>query len=80
MSVVSLESEADMPTVQSSVIDEIDWHNRELTVRFTTGRVYVYSHVPQFVYFQFLGAASKGEYFNHEIRDHYRFRELTLTK
>jgi hypothetical protein len=69
-----------MPLVQSSVIEEIDWKNHELTVTFMTGRVYVYSAVPQFVYFQFLRASSKGEYFNREIRDHYRFRELTLTK
>lgn len=68
-----------MPPVQSSVIEEIDWHDRELTVTFKTGRLYVYSAVPQFVYFQFLRAPSKGEYFNREIRDHYRFRELTLT-
>jgi hypothetical protein len=69
-----------MPAVHSSVIEEIDWKNRELTVTFTTGRVYVYAAVPQFVYFQFLRAPSKGEFFNREIRDHYRFRELTLSK
>lgn len=68
-----------MPPVQSSVIHEVEWHNHELTVIFVTGRVYVYSAVPQFVYFQFLRAPSKGEFFNREIRDHYRFRELTLT-
>jgi hypothetical protein len=53
-----------------------DESRNELTVTFTTGRVYVYSLVPATVA-QAMGAAfSKGEYFNTNIRDRYAYRQI----
>jgi hypothetical protein len=49
----------------------------ELIVTFATGRVYVYAKVPEFTFHRFMRSGSKGRFFNTEIRDKYRFRELT---
>ena len=47
-----------------------------MTVTFTTGRVYVYDDVPDAVAASMRAALSKGAFFNSEIRDTYRYREL----
>jgi len=49
----------------------------ELWVRFVSGRRYVYADVPAEVFDAFKTAASRGAFFNHEIRDRYAFREVT---
>lgn len=54
-----------------------DLERSELTVKFATGRVYVYAKIPEFLFHRFSRAESKGRFFNAEIRDKYRFRELT---
>jgi hypothetical protein len=48
----------------------------ELWVTFVTGRRYVYADVPVEVFDAFKTAASRGAFFNHEIRDRYAFREI----
>jgi hypothetical protein len=50
----------------------------DLIVEFTTGRVYVYAHMPTDEVAAFRAAFSKGSYFNHHIRDHYSFREIAV--
>lgn len=50
---------------------------RELRVTFTSGRRYAYAQVPPEVYTAFSGAASRGAFFNHLIRDRFAYRELT---
>ena len=52
-----------------------DADRNELTVTFTTERVYVYSLVPPPVADAFSNAFSKGEFFNQNIRDRYPFRK-----
>jgi hypothetical protein len=49
---------------------------RELEVRFTTGRCYVYRDVPPEAVDAFRAAFSKGRHFNSRIRGQYAFREL----
>ena len=49
----------------------------ELHVIFVTGRRYAYEDVPPDVFDAFLGAFSKGAFFNREIRDGYVYREVT---
>ena len=63
----------------SSVIRAFDYRSDscELVVTFTTGRVYVYSGVPEEEVQAFCSAFSKGVYFNANIRDHYPYREVT---
>jgi len=48
-----------------------------LTITFVTGRRYAYHDVPQDVYDSFKAAFSRGTFFNHHIRDHYGYREIT---
>jgi len=40
-----------------------------LTIQFTTGKEYEYKKVPKAVWDGYLGAGSKGSYFNHIIRN-----------
>lgn len=51
-----------------------DDDRHELTVSFTSGKVYVYSLVPAAVAEAFRQAASPGGYFNVYIRDRYPYR------
>ena len=69
-------NESAMP---STVIKDFDYDadTRELEITFVTGRVYVYSAVPEDVFEGFLAASSKGEFFNAEIRNVYAYREIT---
>ena len=55
---------------------EHDPATRQMTVTFTTGRVYVYDDVPDAVAASMRAAPSKGRFFNSQIRDAYRYREL----
>jgi hypothetical protein len=62
----------------STVIRHFE-HNpatRQLTVTFTTGRLYVYDNVPDEVVAALRAAVSKGAFFNGQIRNVYSYREL----
>ncbi|HST36372.1 MAG TPA: KTSC domain-containing protein [Allosphingosinicella sp.] len=61
----------------SSVIQShhYDPEREELSITFTTGRSYVYFHVPPEAYEDFRDAFSKGRHFNAKIRDSYDFAE-----
>ena len=61
----------------STVIQRFDYapERRELTVIFTTGRVYIYEAVPTDVVEGFRSAFSKGRFFNARIRDRFACRE-----
>jgi len=52
-----------------------DAKRSELTIVFQTGRQYIYSDVPPEIYEGIQQAESLGEYFNANIKDHYRFRK-----
>ena len=62
----------------SSVIRSFDYRpkTRELEVQFVSGRRYVYFGVPGEEVERLQTAESKGRYFNLQIRDRYRYREL----
>lgn len=66
--------------VSSSAVSEITYDDktRTMIVRFTNGRVYEYSNVPQDVYEDFLNSPSKGQHFNQFIAKNkdYSFKEL----
>ena len=67
-----------MPAVDSSAILRADYSTarRTLFVTFSSGREYIYFDVPEELYRAFLATPSPGQFFNFEIRDRYRFREL----
>jgi hypothetical protein len=64
-----------MPHVASSAIDRLHYiaGERELHVVFVSGKRYRYFDGPPGIYAQFLGAPSKGAYFNEAIRDRFEF-------
>jgi lysyl-tRNA synthetase class 2 len=59
----------------SSVIRTFDYdpRQRRLDVRFVSGRRYSYLDVPVETYDRMKAALSKGQFFNAEIRDRFRF-------
>ncbi len=67
-----------MPSVDSSVIREIDYDaaRERLLVRFVSGDRYLYRNVPAKVGQSFLSADSKGRYFTAKVRDRYPYRRL----
>ena len=63
----------------SAVIRTFDYRtdSGELVITFTTGRIYVYSGVPEAEAERFRSAFAKGIHFNRFIRDRYPAREVT---
>jgi hypothetical protein len=49
---------------------------RQLDLLFTSGRRYIYSEVPMAVASRFAEAASKGRFYNLEIRNRFPCREV----
>ncbi len=54
--------------IHAAVYDE---KTSTLSITFTSGKTYDYYAVPKAVYLGLIRAASAGEYFNANIRDHY---------
>ena len=65
----------------STVIRRFDYRpdSRELVVTFVTGRIYVYSEVPEAEAQAMRAAFAKGVYFNKHIRDRYAAREVNAS-
>ena len=47
-----------------------------LEVEFTSGDVYQYFNVPEYLYQQFLHAQSYGQFLNDSIRYNYRYQKI----
>ncbi len=59
-------------TVDSSLIRRVSYGtDATLTVHFHSGAVYRYFTVPRTILEAFLGASSKGAYFNRHIRERF---------
>ena len=54
--------------------------SRILEIEFQSGAVYQYLEVPRKVHEELIGAESKGQYFNSEIRDDYEFVRVGKTR
>jgi hypothetical protein len=70
-----------MHEVESTSIEAIgyDQQAQELYVRFReSGRTYAYWEVEEKVFEEFLGAASKGNYFNREIKGAYSYDQVRV--
>ena len=65
----------------STVIRDFSYNvaSRRLVVSFVTGRVYAYADVPPGVVNAFRNSGSRGRFFNTEIRDNYKCKEITST-
>lgn len=62
-----------MPLVNSSAMSRVEYDEaaRKLDIWFSQTGQYSYYGVPLTVYLRLLNAASKGRYFNDNIRDQY---------
>lgn len=70
-----------MHGVESTSIEAIgyDEQTHELYVSFReSGRTYAYWEVERDVFEEFLGAASKGNYFNREIKGAYSYAQVRV--
>jgi len=67
-----------MVVVKSSNIHSLEYipEEKELTIEFNSGGVYVYRKVPKDVYDSFLEADSKGKFFFKHIKKNYDFERL----
>jgi len=63
--------------VSSENISSIGYDTQSaiLEVEFTSGDVYQYFNVPEFLYNQFLSASSHGQFLNENIRYNYRYQK-----
>ncbi|MDP2684733.1 MAG: KTSC domain-containing protein [bacterium] len=64
--------------VSSSNIRSVgyDQQSATLEVEFTSGEVYQYFNVPEYLYQQFLQALSHGQFLNEHIRYNYRYQKI----
>ena len=65
-------------SVNSSNIQSIGYDSQSsiLEVEFTSGDIYQYFNVPDYLYQQFLGALSQGQFLNDYIRYNYRYQKV----
>ncbi len=63
----------------SSVIQYFNYDEKmqRLKITFVTGTVYQYLNVPENTYRLFKAAGSKGRYFNHYIKDKFKFKKIS---
>ena len=64
--------------VSSSNIASVGYDDGSSTleIQFRTGKIYQYDHVPRAVYDALMSASSHGVYFNSQVRDSYRTRQV----
>jgi hypothetical protein len=63
--------------VSSESLREVGYEDGTLEVEFTTGAVYQYFDVSERIYDDLMAAASKGAFFNAQIRDRFRYARVT---
>jgi hypothetical protein len=63
--------------VASENLAEVRYARGEMQIRFHSGhRWYSYSGVPEKVYRELIGASSKSEYFNRNVKEKYDVRKV----
>lgn len=62
----------------STVIELFNYNHLTATLKivFRSGNIYAYKDVPESVYQDLKIAGSKGRYFNHHIKNIYKFEHL----
>ncbi len=65
----------------STVIRRFDYRAQDasLEITFVSGKRYRYLGVPPDLYRQMRESFSKGEFFNHHIRDHFAFEKYEVS-
>lgn len=62
--------------VHSSNLHSVGYENSILEIKFHSGKIYRYLHVPEMVYSALMCASSKGNYFFTYIKDRYPYKPL----
>lgn len=62
--------------VSSSNLAAVGYENGVLYIRFHSGGLYAYSHVPEQVYLDLMHASSLGSYFHTHIKDIYPYHKV----
>ena len=68
----------DKKAVSSSTIASVgyDAKTSTLEIEFVDGNLYQYFDVPESVHTEFVSSASHGQFFNTQIKGHYRYAKL----
>jgi hypothetical protein len=53
-----------------------EFETKTLEIVFTTGLIYAYFEVPEKIVYQLLKSKSKGEFFNHHIRNSFEYQKV----
>ena len=62
--------------MDSSVIKEVSYRRRTMTIIFNSGARYKYKAIPRNLFDAFRNAPSIGQYFNRYIKDKYTFERV----
>jgi hypothetical protein len=62
--------------VESSMIEEIAYHDNKLYVRFHNGNLYSYADVPKELFDEMFNAESIGKFFSANIKKEFPFTKL----
>ena len=66
-----------VPVVSSNIRSVgYDESSETLEIEFTSGSIYQYFDVPESEYKRLINAASKGRYFNQNIKESYRYVQI----
>jgi hypothetical protein len=65
-----------MNAVKSTSISEIGYKRRTMNVKFSNGKLYEFKKVPRILFDTFFGSASKGQFFNQEVKNSFPTIEL----
>lgn len=65
-----------MNSVASTSISEIGYKRRTMNVKFNNGKLYEFKKVPRAIFDKFFSSASKGNFFNKEIKAIYPSLEV----
>ena len=65
-----------MTPVVSSNIHSIGYENSTLYVRFHSGSLYAYYHVPESIYIGLMNAPSHGHFLHKHVKGHFSYKRL----
>ena len=72
-----MEIEVKIPEEKSSLISNLLWNEKELSVTFRTNNVtYIYEKVPMNIFLDVLNSSSIGSYFGHFIKGSFIYRKV----
>ena len=72
-----MEIEVKIPEEKSSLISNLLWNEKELSVTFRTNNVtYIYEKVPMNIFLDVLSSSSIGSYFGHFIKGSFIYKKI----